>query len=267
MIEPMLQAVPDPFDSYGPPTTEDQIFSILPPLMTTTSPGPTSIASTPHLGTRDLGISPTRPSWMPTVTQIGTIGTGGYFAEAHSAWADPASPPRAFPITSPPKSPPQNRSKSPQQKEGGAFGGVFRRNSHPPTSSGGTKAESKLRNVLTSIGESRARQGNGSTGSEKGAESPDTPTNPEISGGINGLTSSASDKLGQTFGGGGGRVGSLSYDSFDPGDESGGETGPSTPRHSAIFIQTSSGPPSPTLKGHDKEESRTPTAEPAALPT
>ena len=258
----MLQAVPDPFDSYGPPTTEDQIFSILPPLMTTTSPGPTSIASTPHLGIRELGISPTRPSWMPTVTQVGV---GSYFAEANSAWADPSSPPRMLPITSPPKSPPQQRSKSPHQKEGGAFG-VFRRNSHPPTSSSGMKAESKLRNVLTAIGESHTRQSNGSNGSEKDVGSPDTPTNPEISDGINGLTSSASDKLGQTFGGsGGGRVGSWSHDSLDPGDES--ESSPTTPKHSATFIPTSSGPSSPTLRGHEREPSRTPTAEPVALPT
>jgi hypothetical protein len=258
----MLQAVPDPFDSYGPPTTEDQIFSILPPLMTTTSPGPTSIASTPHLDTRDLGISPTRPSWMPTVTQIGT---GGYFAETNSAWADPSSPPQALPITSPAKSPPQQMSKSLQQKEEGAFG-VFRRNSHPPISSSGTKAESKLRNVLSAIGESQARQSNGSNGSEKNPESPDTPTNPEISGGINGLTSSASDKLGQTFGGSGGdRVGSWSRDSLDPDD--GSENGPTTPKHSATLMPTSSGPPSPTLRGHERDASRTPTAESVALPT
>ena len=261
MIEPMLQAIPDPFDSYGPPTTEDQIFSILPPLMTTTSPGPTSIASTPHLDTRELGISPTRPSWMPTVTQVGA---GSYFAETNSTWGDPSSPPRTLPTTSPPKSPPQQRSKSPHQKEGGAFG-VFRRNSHPPTSGSGTKAESKLRNVLTAIGESHTRPSNGSNGSEKDPGSPDTPTNP-ISDGINGLTSSASDKLGQTFGGSsGGGVGSWTHDSFNPDDES--ESGPTTPKHSATIIPTSSCPPSPTLEGHEREASRTPTAEPVALHT
>ncbi|KAF9646973.1 hypothetical protein BDM02DRAFT_3156368 [Thelephora ganbajun] len=248
VIEPMLQAIPDPFDSYGPPTTEDQIFSILPPLMTTTSPGPTSIASTPQLDTRDLGISPTRP------------GAGGYFTETNSAWADVSSPPRTPPITSPPKSPPQQRSKSSQQKEGGAFG-VFRENSHSPSSGGGTKAESKLRSVLTAIDESHTHPNNGS---EKDTESPDTPTNTTISGGINGLTRSASEKLGQTFGdSGGGRVGSWSHDSLDTGDEG----DPTTPRHSTTFVPTSSDPPSPTLKGHDREASKTPTAEPAALPT
>jgi len=260
----MLQSIPDPFDSYGPPTADDRIFSILPPLMTTTSPGPTSIASTPRLGTQDLGISPTRPSWMPTVMNLGA---GGYLTETNSAWADVSSPSRTPPVASPPRSPPQQRSKSPHQKDGGAFG-VFRRNSHPPTSGVGTKAESKLRNVLTSIGESRTSS-NGSNGAEKDAESPDSPTNPEISGGINGLTRSASDKLGQAFGGdGGGRVGSWSHDpSSDSGDESGSETGLTTPRRSAVFIPTSSSPPSPTVKGHDREANRTPTAEPMALPT
>ena len=258
----MLQAIPDPFDSYGPPTTEHQIFSILPPLMPTTSPGPTSIASTPHLDTRELGISPTRPSWMPTVTQIGA---GGYFTETNSAWADSSSPPPTLPITLPPKSQPQQRSKSPHQNEVEAFG-VFRRNSHPPTSSSGTKAESKLRNVLSAIGESRTRPSNGSNGFEKDTESPDTPTNLKISGGINGLTSSASDKLGQTFGGSGGdRVGSWSHDPLDPGDES--ESGPTTPRHSATLLPASSSPPSPALQGHEREASRTPTAESVALPT
>jgi len=261
----MLQAVPDPFDSYGPPTTEDQIFSILPPLMTTTSPGPMSIASTPHLDTRDLGISPTRPNWMPTVTQIGA---GGYFTETNSAWADVSSPPRTLPVASPPDSPPQQRSKSPQQKEGGAFG-VFRRNSHPPTSGGGTKAESKLRSVLTAIDESHTRPSNGSNGSEKDTDSPDTPTNPENPGGINGLTRSTSDKLGQTLGGsgGGGRVGSWRHDSLDPGDESENESGPMTPKNSATLTPTPSDPPPLTLMGHDREASRTPTAEPVALPT
>ncbi|KAJ7591305.1 hypothetical protein C8J56DRAFT_559196 [Mycena floridula] len=41
VIEPMLQFVPDPFDSYGPPPAEDQIFSILPPLSIMTAPSST----------------------------------------------------------------------------------------------------------------------------------------------------------------------------------------------------------------------------------
>jgi len=143
---------------------------------------------------------------------------------------------------------------------------VFRRNSHPPTSGNGTKAESKLRSVLTAIDEANVRP-NGSNGSEKDLESPDTPTNIGFSGEINGTTRSVSDKLDLTGDVGGGRVGSWSNDSLDPGNESESETGLTTPRHSATPIPTSSGPPSPTLKGHDIEATRTPTAEPVALPT
>ena len=252
----MLQAVPDPFDCYGPPTTEDQIFSILPPLMTT-SPGPNSMVSTPQLNPRDLGISPTRPSWMPTVAQIGA---GAYFTEANSAGADAPSP-----VASPPKSPPQRRSKSPQ-RERGAFG--FFRSSQPPASGGGAKAESKLRSVLTAVDESHVRPRNGSNdSSEKDADSPDTPTNPGMSGGINGLTRSASDKLGQTPGDGGGSVGSWNRGSLDTDNESEGGASPTTPRHSVVLLPTSTDPPSPTLKGHDREASRTPTAEHVELPT
>lgn len=144
---------------------------------------------------------------------------------------------------------------------------MFRRNSHPPTSGGGTKAESTLRSVLTAIDESNARSNNGSNASEKDPDSPDTPTNPEVSGGINGLTRSASDKLGQTYGGGSDRVGSLGYNSSDIGDESENETSPTTPtRRSAAFMPNSIDSPSSTLKGHEREASSTPTAEPVGLP-
>lgn len=143
---------------------------------------------------------------------------------------------------------------------------MFRRNSHPPTSGGGTKAESKLRSVLTAVDESHTRSSNGSNGSEKGTNSPDPPTNPEMSGGINGLTRSASDTQGQHFGSGYGRVGNWSHDSVYAGDESENETSPTTPKHTAAFIPTPDDPPSPALKEHDREASRTPTAEPVDLP-
>jgi hypothetical protein len=141
---------------------------------------------------------------------------------------------------------------------------VFRRNSHPPTSGGGTKAESKLRSVLTAIDESHSRPSNGSTGTEKGTGSPDTPTNRN---GINGQTRSASDHLGSTVGVGAGGVGNWGGHSLDPGDESEDETNPMTPKHSDTFMPSDSPSPTPTLKGHDREASRTPTAEPVVLPT
>ncbi|GAW01855.1 Protein IVY1 [Lentinula edodes] len=52
VIEPMLQSVPDPFDSYGPPQSEDQIFSILPPL--SIMPSAPSSTTTPLTRTPEL---------------------------------------------------------------------------------------------------------------------------------------------------------------------------------------------------------------------
>ncbi|KAF9246980.1 hypothetical protein BU15DRAFT_69827 [Melanogaster broomeanus] len=47
ILEPMLQSVPDPFDSYGPPQAEDQIFTILPPLaVIANAPSPSPILIT-----------------------------------------------------------------------------------------------------------------------------------------------------------------------------------------------------------------------------
>lgn len=144
---------------------------------------------------------------------------------------------------------------------------MFKRNSHPPASGGGTKAESKLKSVLTSIDESLTRSDNGSNASDQELESPDTPTNPEISGGINGLARSASDKLGRNRAGSSEIVGSWGYSSSDTGHESENETSPTTPtRPSAAFIPTLTDPPSPTLKGHERETSMTPTVEPVGLP-
>jgi hypothetical protein len=47
----MLQTIPDPFDSYGPPQRSDQIFSILTPLSlssTCTSPSASPVIGTPY---------------------------------------------------------------------------------------------------------------------------------------------------------------------------------------------------------------------------
>jgi len=120
---------------------------------------------------------------------------------------------------------------------------------------------------LTAIDESHTRSNNGSNASENGTTSPDTPTNPEMSGGgINGLIRSGSDKLDQSCEAGSDRVESLRHSSLDSGDESESETSPTTPtRHSAAFWPVSTDPPSPTLEGHEREASGTPTAEPVGL--
>lgn len=55
----MLQTIPDPFDSYGPPKSEDQIFSILAPL-TIFNP---STTPSPQATTAEIQQSPSGLSW------------------------------------------------------------------------------------------------------------------------------------------------------------------------------------------------------------
>lgn len=142
----MLQAVPDPFDSYGPPPDEDKIFSILPPLSVianTPSATPSPLTSTP-----DLEGSDGKGSWTST---------GGFFPETAAAWAHvpstpPMSPSSSAAVISPSASPPA----------------VSRRHSVPFTSSlpahSHRKSESKLRSVLAVIDESRSQHLNGEIG-------------------------------------------------------------------------------------------------------
>lgn len=166
VIEPMLQTVPDPFDSYGPPPSENQIFTILPPLSVianapSSSPSPLT-SSTPELESSD-GIPSTKSSWTPA--------TGGFFPDASAAWADAASPgPRAVAISA---SVSPIRSASPQTVDttiaASPPSSRNRRHSHPGTAAATTspshhprKSESKLRSVLSVIDESHPRP-NGDT--------------------------------------------------------------------------------------------------------
>ncbi|KAH7930299.1 hypothetical protein BV22DRAFT_1055216 [Leucogyrophana mollusca] len=126
ILEPMLQSVPDPFDSYGPPQAEDQIFTILPPLAVIAnapSGSPSPMATTPP-SSADTSLS---NSWVPN---------NGFFGESTSEWAD---------VPSPSSTPP--RSSSPSST-------VKRRQSHPPASK--RKAESNLRSVLAVLDEGHA---------------------------------------------------------------------------------------------------------------
>ncbi|KAJ7179339.1 hypothetical protein C8R46DRAFT_636905 [Mycena filopes] len=141
VIEPMLQSIPDPFDSYGPPQAEDQIFSILAPLsiMTTSngasangSPMPTPI---PELDpVEGLPSVSTHPTWMTPVP--GAIS----FPSAPPEWDDDNSPtpPRSI---SPPFSNRKHLAPLPLNSA-----------RHP------RKSESKLRSVLSPIDEARSRQ-------------------------------------------------------------------------------------------------------------
>jgi len=133
ILEAMLQSVPDPFDSYGPPQAEDQIFTILPPLAVMAnapSPSPSPLATTPPPPNSDVPPAIINNSWAPN---------GGFFAIT-SEWADSVSP-----------SSTPTRSASPSAQ-------LKRRQSHPPSTTHHTrKAESKLRSVLSVIDETHVR--------------------------------------------------------------------------------------------------------------
>ncbi|CAG7855136.1 SubName: Full=Related to IVY1-phospholipid-binding protein {ECO:0000313/EMBL:CCA68894.1} [Serendipita indica DSM 11827] len=75
-LEPLMQSVLDPFDAYGPVKSENEIFSILPPL---------SILTNPHKSLRG-------PSPSPPVNGHRASGSGFYSVSdslpASSNWAD-----------------------------------------------------------------------------------------------------------------------------------------------------------------------------------
>jgi hypothetical protein len=86
----MLQAIPDPFDSYGPPQAEDSIFSILPPLsIISNAPSRSQTPSqTPEANVQPLPASGS--SWLPT---------NGFFPDTPSDWTNvhssSSTPPRS----------------------------------------------------------------------------------------------------------------------------------------------------------------------------
>ncbi|KAI0269254.1 hypothetical protein BC834DRAFT_951458 [Gloeopeniophorella convolvens] len=132
VLEPMLQSIPDPFDSYGQPHAEDQIFSILPPLGSILAPSasPSPLSVTPQAETSDAFATGAVATWA-------YAGNGAllYADAAASEWADAASPPR---------SPSPSRRAHPSHRPSSPPGGSARR------------AESKLRSVLSVIDEARA---------------------------------------------------------------------------------------------------------------
>ncbi|KZT12949.1 uncharacterized protein LAESUDRAFT_740202 [Laetiporus sulphureus 93-53] len=179
VIEPMLQTVPDPFDAYGPPPSEDQIFTILPPLSVianapSSTPSPLTSTAT-ELDSSD-GIPSAKSSWTPS--------TGGFFPDTSAAWADVpmSSPPRIRSATSPVA---PARSASPQTVDATIAApppsSLNRRHSLPPASGSPPtinhqprRSESKLRSVLSVIDESHSRQ-NGEANNV-----PDTADSPEL---------------------------------------------------------------------------------------
>ncbi|KAH7916740.1 hypothetical protein BJ138DRAFT_8107 [Hygrophoropsis aurantiaca] len=160
ILEPMLQSVPDPFDSYGPPQAEDQIFTILPPLAV--------IANAPSGSPSPMTTTP--PSSTDTTANNSWV-SNNYFSESTSEWAD---------VPSPSSTPP--RSASPRSSSPSAT--VKRRQSHPPSSK--RKAESNLRSVLAVLDDSRPHSRQASERTVTPVEKADgrsTPTPPDINGG------------------------------------------------------------------------------------
>ncbi|KAJ3867861.1 hypothetical protein EV359DRAFT_33565 [Lentinula novae-zelandiae] len=139
VIEPMLQSVPDPFDSYGPPQSEDQIFSILPPL--SIMPNAPSSTTTPLTRTPELENMEGPPSASSSTSWSQNSNTVLFPSES-SAWADvPSSPASSSPRSVSPTTP-------------------IRRHSLPAsTGHSSRKAESKLRSVLSVIDEANSRHG------------------------------------------------------------------------------------------------------------
>lgn len=148
MIEPMLQSIPDPFDSYGPPKPEDQIFSILAPLSIFNA----SASPSPRAGTAEIDpvsniASPNDISWSSDHDDMDS---------AASQWADVHTPTSSPPLsakstatvtinhaTSPPSS--SRRASYPTSGNSPLS---------PGRSSGGMrKADSKLRKSLSAIHE------------------------------------------------------------------------------------------------------------------
>ncbi|ETW84350.1 hypothetical protein HETIRDRAFT_313056 [Heterobasidion irregulare TC 32-1] len=137
VIEPMLQSVPDPFDSYGQQPSEDQIFSILPPLsiMAAASPSPSPLSSTPQTEASDIFATGTT-AWGPPPAAL--------YTDTSTEWADATSP---SPSTSTsPTASASPRSSSPSHR--------VHRPASPPNS---RRTESKLRSVLAVIDEARNR--------------------------------------------------------------------------------------------------------------
>jgi hypothetical protein len=137
-IEPMLQSIPDPFDSYGPPQAEDQIFSILAPLsiMTTSTVASTNGSPLPTPVPELEGLPAVSNSHLWMTPSPGTVA----FPTAPSEWED----------DKPPSSSPPPRSISPPNRKHLAPLNAAR---HPRKSE-----SSKLRSVLSPIDEARSRQ-------------------------------------------------------------------------------------------------------------
>ncbi|EJF62922.1 hypothetical protein BD309DRAFT_949480 [Dichomitus squalens] len=259
IIEPMLQTIPDPFDSYGPPPAEDQIFTILPPLSVIAnvpSSSPSPLTTTPELESSD-GLSSGKNSWSHS---------GGFFPDTAAAWADvpsSSSPQSGSAPGSGATSP--ARSVSPPAvvslpKLSSPTSGVSRRHSNPVPGfvHHPRKSESKLRSVLSVLdegGASLTRQ-NGSEGAD-GAHTRSMSVDSGASVGASSGNGKAPD-LGGVGSDVWGRVSNSSRDESEEGD--------STPRNT-LRARTQP-PPLPSFEDHlSGERSRSPNSDDTAIPS
>ena len=154
VIEPMLQSVPDPFDSYGPPQSDDQIFSILAPLSIMAN-AQSSSTSTPSTAT------PERNSMEPLPASS---------SSKIASW---------LPITgSSPASPTESSEWMPTSTQAQPTLSTLTRRHLAPLPSPPRKAESKLRSILSSIDESQSSLEN--TGLTSSSDTMLPPTNGRV---------------------------------------------------------------------------------------
>jgi len=177
-LEPLILSIPDPFDTYGPPKSEEHIFSILPPLGlsmslasspspspmplhppstsapagSTMSPSPSAPSLMPS-SSRTLNSSPNGPSWtspFPTSSTAPTLVLGSAeWADAPSASTGPFFKPQ-------PAFPPRNGTSIPITR---------------PSTGSNSKAETKLRSVLSAASEDElSAQGDDETDSDTSTE-------------------------------------------------------------------------------------------------
>lgn len=83
-LEPLLQSIPDPFDTYGPQKSEDQIYSILPlgilsARSSSSSPTPGMLSASATVTDSDSGVK----SWMDQTTSAADASAGGGEAYAY----------------------------------------------------------------------------------------------------------------------------------------------------------------------------------------
>jgi hypothetical protein len=232
----MLQSVPDPFDSYGQPHAEDQIFSILPPLsILAPSSSPSPLMVSPQTVTSDIFATGTSARWAHS--------NGTLYSDAASDWADvlPSSASGALlTTTTPTKTQSSGSSPSPSRRPN-------RQSS--PSGSSSRRAESKLRSVLSVIDESQPRQNNNNDDAVPSSP-PATDHTPDDAAAMNGASARDSNDA--------------NWPGFPFGEFPRSTTSQdSTPRNSI------SGPASPTFDTHtslDTPGRRTPESDRTSVP-